>query len=967
MGTTKNDDDYTDEVLELYHYGMPRRSGRYPWGSGDNPYQHGPGTLTIRDNELKKTGLSEVERAKSMGFNSTTDLRAALRAEKNEEKQYKIDTAETLSKKYGLGPTEIGKRMGGVSESTVRGWLKEAEIRKTTGAVQNTKNRLKAIIKEKKAIDVGPGVELELGVSRSNLDQAIKELEAEGYSKLGRRVQQPTDKTKQTIINVLGRPGLPKNYLYEHLDEVQPAVYHEPSPEESTKRIEKPVLMDRNRILVRYSEEGGSDRDGTIELRPGVKDLSMDDKSYAQVRIGVEGNMYMKGMAFYSNNIPKGFDVIYNTNKKLGAPDSKVFKKMNMIKDDQGLDTKEVDWANPFGATIKDQARYDDPKGKYEDPKTGNKQSLSVVNRVNNEGEWDDWSRSLSSQFLSKQKEDLIRKQLQYTYQDKLAEYQSIMELENPTVKKYFLESYAQDCDSAAWKMKAAALPRQSTKVILPVPGVKDNEIYAPTYKDGEKVALVRYPHGGTFEIPILTVNNRNKEGKAIIQNHEDAVGINKHTADMLSGADFDGDTVIVIPTHNGKVKIENSEIPEGLKGFDTKDQYGGEKVGTKVKMTENSKWTITNNDNDIRKAYKIGNDVYKDNITGEEYTPISERYKNIQMGVVSNLITDMTLHGASADEIARATKHSMVIIDSYKHKLNYKRSEHDNDIKSLQDRYQSHIDAEGNERHGASTLLSRRKSDVNVPKRQGQGIIDPKTGKVTYKESGEMYYDKDGNLVKRTEKVKAITEADKVVSLSSGTAKEALYADYAENMKALANQCRKSYLEVAKEERPQSPSAKQVYAKEVESLTNKLNTALLNAPRERQAQMIASVNAKAYYDSVNGEISEKDYGKIKQRELTKARLQTGSSRKNRQIPITDREWEAIQNNAIPKTTLKRILDNTDADELRERAMPKQTRNLTQSQVTRMKAMAASGGYTIAQIAEQMGISPSTVSKYLKE
>ena len=25
---------------ELMHYGMPRRSGRYPWGSGKDPYQH---------------------------------------------------------------------------------------------------------------------------------------------------------------------------------------------------------------------------------------------------------------------------------------------------------------------------------------------------------------------------------------------------------------------------------------------------------------------------------------------------------------------------------------------------------------------------------------------------------------------------------------------------------------------------------------------------------------------------------------------------------------------------------------------------------------------------------------------------------------------------------------------------------------------------------------------------------------
>lgn len=36
----------------LMHYGMPRRSGRYPWGSGDNPYQHS-GDFLSRVEELK--------------------------------------------------------------------------------------------------------------------------------------------------------------------------------------------------------------------------------------------------------------------------------------------------------------------------------------------------------------------------------------------------------------------------------------------------------------------------------------------------------------------------------------------------------------------------------------------------------------------------------------------------------------------------------------------------------------------------------------------------------------------------------------------------------------------------------------------------------------------------------------------------------------------------------------------------
>ena len=33
----------------LMHYGMPRRSGRYPWGSGDDPYQHGKDFLSRVD------------------------------------------------------------------------------------------------------------------------------------------------------------------------------------------------------------------------------------------------------------------------------------------------------------------------------------------------------------------------------------------------------------------------------------------------------------------------------------------------------------------------------------------------------------------------------------------------------------------------------------------------------------------------------------------------------------------------------------------------------------------------------------------------------------------------------------------------------------------------------------------------------------------------------------------------------
>ena len=88
-------------------------------------------------------------------------------------------------------------------------------------------------------------------------------------------------------------------------------------------------------------------------------------------------------------------------------------------------------------------------------------------------------------------------------------------------------------------------------------------------------------------------------------------------------------------------------------------------------------------------------------------------------------------------------------------------------------------------------------------------------------------------------------------------------------------------------------------------------------------------------------------------------------ARRDRNIVITDREWEAIQAGAITESKLKRILNNTDADKLRERAMPKSTSTLSAAKVNKIKRMSDSN-FTLAQIAEACGCSVSTVSKYLK-
>lgn len=81
---------------------------------------------------------------------------------------------------------------------------------------------------------------------------------------------------------------------------------------------------------------------------------------------------------------------------------------------------------------------------------------------------------------------------------------------------------------------------------------------------------------------------------------------------------------------------------------------------------------------------------------------------KNTQteMGKISNLITDMTLKGATQDELARAVRHSMVVIDAEKHKLDYKQSEQDNGISALRKKYQGTVDENGRYHEGAATLI---------------------------------------------------------------------------------------------------------------------------------------------------------------------------------------------------------------------------------------------------------------------
>ena len=896
---------------ELMHYGMPRRSGRYPWGSGKDPYQRTEDFLT-RIETLKKQGLTEKEIADAFEL-TTTQLRAQKSLANAERRALLVATAQGLRDK-GYSLQQITKEMGYKNDSSVRSLLNEKSAQRMDQA-QNIKETLKKHIDEKGMIDVGVGVERELGVSTEKLNQALYMLEQEGYQIYTGRIEQVTNKGQFTTMKVIGRPDSEYKDMYDPTKVHSIKDYNTETGECHVDALVYPKSLDINRVKVRYAEEGGEARDGTIEIRRGVQDLDLGNSHYAQVRILVDNDRYLKGMAVYKDdsNFPDGVDVIFNTNKSKDKSPREVFKEIK--KDDPN---------NPFGTTIKAKGQ-----SYYTDKKTG-KRELSVINKKSEEGDWNDWKDYLPSQFLSKQNMPLIKKQLSLTLADREADFDEIMSIPNGTVRKNLLMSFAEDCDGAAVHLKAAALPRQKYQVILPIDTLKDNEVYAPNFKNGETVALIRYPHGGTFEIPILKVNNKNKDAIDMIgTNPKDAICINKKNADRLSGADFDGDTVMVIPTGKG-VNITSTAPLKGLVGFDNKKEYPATPNSVKMK---------------------------KENVGRE-------------MGVISNLITDMTLQGASTEELTRAVKHSMVVIDAYKHKLDYKKSEQDNGIAALKKRYQTTIDENGNKHTGgASTLISRAKGEVRIDKRVGSPKINQKgkpwydpnleEGAMIYYSVKQTYTDKNGKTQVRTQTSTKMAEARDARTLSSGSPQEEVYADYANSLKSLANKARKAMLDTP--DKKYSPEAKKKYASQCSSLMAKLNQSLMNAPRERQAQLLATsvVNAKK---QENPNMEKEELKKIKQRALSDARNKLGAKRTT--VEITDDEWDAIEAGAISPNKLSQILQNTDTAKIRERATPRDKKTLSEAKVNKLKCMVASG-YSNSDIAEALGISPSTVTKYL--
>jgi hypothetical protein len=715
-------------------------------------------------------------------------------------------------------------------------------------------------------------------------------LKKDGYNVYYLREQQ-LGTGKKTSYKVLAGPDTEWKEVYANRGDIQvPEAYSLDKGHTFTNKT--PINnVSSQRIKIVTAENGGVDKDGLIELRR-TPDLDLGPARYAQARIGVEGTHYLKGMAVHKDNMPPGVDIVFYTNKPAGKDTLEYLKP-------------QVEGHSPFGATFSQKTFID---------KNGNKQ-VSAVNIVNQEGDWSEWDRNLASQFLGKQSPRLAAAQLEIVKDNYKMFLEDVKNIPNPTVQSFVLHNLADAVDKSAVDLKAAAMPRQMTQVILPSTSVKPTEVFAPNYRDGEQLSLVRYPHGGTFEIANLTVNNKNKDMLATIgPNATDAIGINPAVARKLSGADFDGDFVLTIPNNHGKIRVDPAL--EGLKNFDP----------------------IT--------AYPPVPGMKK----------LSGNMKELKMGDVSNLITDMTIKGAPQAEIARAVRHSMVVIDAEKHELNYQQSYLDNGIAALKTKYQ------GGPTSGSATLLSKTTSPQRVPHREDSYRIDKNTGEKIFRETGETYVNKKGETIARTTKSTKGYEAKDAHSLSSGTVIETVYANHANDLKAIANEARR--LAVNTKPAPRSPSAAKTYANEVKSLDAKYAEIVRNRPLERKAQLVAGELYRAKVDA-NPQMSKVDKGKEKARALATARQRVGFEVQGKElhkprIDITPREWDAIQMGAVSPTRLKQILLNVEPDRIRELSLPSQNQPVPPAKANRAKVLMAAG-YTSAEVADAMGLSQSQV------
>lgn len=938
---------------ELKHYGIKRHSGRYPWGSGRDPYQRSMSFYALVD-DLKAKGVPDTDIAKLIGDQvreitgnprdkfTTADLRSTRTIAKEQIVLEQTRRAVSLRDK-GVSIQKIAEQLD-LPQPTVRLRLKNSEKFKQS-ALAATAEVIRKNVDKYGIVDVGKGTELHLGIADTRLNAALGVLRDEGYETYAIKIHNVGTRNMRTV-QVVVPPGTGFGGANKLRDKIHTMGDYTENDGLTYFGIHEPMNVSSKRLKVNYAEDGGTDADGVVYVRPGVKDLSMGKNTYAQVRIAIDGTHYIKGMAVLNPDLPPGVDLLFNTNKSKNDPKVVSEGKLGALKPLKTNPDGTIDKDNPFGSMLKRQIVDTDPK-------TGAERLVSAMNIVNEEGDWQGWRKSLPSQMLAKQPHSLIKSQLVATRQQTADRLADIEKITNPVIRQKKLQDFAEQIDSDAVDLRAAQMPRQQTKVIIPVPKISKNEVYAPGFETGDRVALIRYPHGGRFEIPEVIVNNNSRTAKRLLGNATDAIGIHPSVAERLSGADFDGDTVTVIPNPTGKIKgissLGNSAkyYEEQLATFDPKRKYGGYEV--------------------VKPAVgKPGDPGYKPEVGN--YRIMKNTGK--EMGVITNLITDMSIQGAKPEHVVKAVRHSMVVIDAEKHKLDYKQSEIDNSIQQLKELYQARPGEPG--KFGASTLLSRATAKQVINERKPRpaplgGAIDKETGEKVYVETGRTIskYDPKTQTYDPNVKVR-VTEKEKGLALTKDARDlvrdpshpvESLYADHANAMKALANQAR---LRADRIPSPKmNPKAKEVYGPELARLVDDLNAAKKLKPLERRADVIARGIVKQR--RVDDPTLRTDPDRLKKVERqAKAYALERMGLKKPVIEITDRQWDAIQSGAVSASRLRQILDYADPKRIEELSIPKPNAVMTTAITARARAMLAAGA-TNADVARALGIPPSTL------
>ena len=955
---------------QLYDFD-PNGSGRYRQGSGANPYQHEFNWYHMQEQRLKEIAPKiNPDTGKPYGYKTAAAIRAALEMSTDEyrsrikaikplREEYYISAVNRMRYKEQRSIPAIAEELG-ISTGKVQGILQGKESVKNK-EMKATADMLKEQVAKYKYVDVGEGANRHLGITEETLKGAIEYLRIKdkySISKLAIDQLGSKQQGQKTSMLVLSGPdteeGKPlRQYLYNHLNEVHMIndVISDDLGLTYRGMDYRPLPLDSKRIKIEYADENGyQPKDGVIEIRPGVDDLWLgSNRSYAQVRINVDDKYYLKGMAVYNPNLPEGVDVVFNTNKKAGAPMEKVFKPLKRERKLENGDPdpdSPIDWKNPFGASIMSEEKG----GQYEYTDKNGVKHLSLINKVNDEGSWSVWQRSFIPQFGSKQSKELIQKQLDWEYEERLAELEDLKKITNPVVKINLLNDFANSCDSNSADLRGHAMVGQTQRVLLPAQSLKTaftesgeelgettriyNECFAPGYKDGDVLCLIRFPHNGPKEILKCVVNNKNKECRDMVKygGEKDVIMINPRGAVKLSGADFDGDSVTVIPA-NG---INVDKLLREMAGFDAKQEYP------------------------YREGIKL----------------MTEGQKGLEMGTVTNLIADMGQMGCTDEELSRAIKYSQVAIDAVKHKLDWERAKRDLKITDLYKTYT------GRRQGGATTFITRAKSKRDVPEIAPDVKIDPLSGDLITRPTGhthkkwlppndkgeyESIDEPNTTKMKRGQQVK---DAYELLSDPAHPEKcywqELMYADFANQMKYLARQARLEMVNT-KADPPNKESAK-TYAKEVASLEAKLDKVKSQIQYEREALRLATYELKAI-EAKNGPLEDDEKSKKQSQLLNSARKAIYPKGKREKIEITEREWEAIQANAISATKLKDIIRQADDDVIRSYATPKNPNNrmLSDARIRQMQRMhAANPNITLMELAQMFGLkSDSTVRNYL--